>query len=234
MKTNLFFILIVLTVTPITLWGSREPLFRLWMWFNDREAVSASMEHLGIWGVTFLSFLFILQVFLAFIPGQALMVASGFLYGFWGGLLLSWISLVAGGELAFVLARRYGRTFAEKWISPTALARWDRTAQGAGIGFFTISLVMPLMPNDAMCYVAGLGKISHRRFSIANLLGRGIACIFTSAAGAFGLNIPWQVWVVVIFILIGGSLAWLIDRNRTSCFLQGEEHKSIRKKENQT
>jgi uncharacterized membrane protein YdjX (TVP38/TMEM64 family) len=221
MKTNLFFLLTALTAASITLWGSRQPLFRLWMWFSDREAVSASMAHLGVWGVAVLSFLFILQVFLALIPGQALMVASGFLYGFWGGFLLSWLSLVAGGELAFVLARRYGRGFAEKWIPPAVLARWNRTAQGADIGFFTISLVMPLMPNDAMCYVAGLGKISHRRFSIANLLGRGIACTFTSAAGAFGQNIPWQVWAVVVMILTGGSLAWLIDRNRISRFHPG-------------
>jgi uncharacterized membrane protein YdjX (TVP38/TMEM64 family) len=179
------------------------------------------MDQIGIWGPLVLFILFVLQVFLAFIPGQALMVASGFLYGFWGGFLLSLLSLVAGGELAFVLARRYGRSFADKWISPNVLARWDQAAQGAGIRFFTISLVMPLMPNDAMCYVAGLGKISHRRFSIANLLGRGIACVFTSAAGAFGSNFPWQIWITLIAILVAGSIAWLISRTHKSYFLLG-------------
>jgi uncharacterized membrane protein YdjX (TVP38/TMEM64 family) len=149
------------------------------------------------------------------------MVACGYLYGFWGGFLLSWLSLVAGGELAFVLARRYGRAFAEKWIAPNILARWDRAAQGQGVSFFTVSLVMPLMPNDAMCYVAGLGKISHRRFSVANFLGRGIACAFTSAAGAYGANIPWQAWAGLVVILIVGSAAWFIGRNRKSRFLPG-------------
>ena len=221
MKTNLFFKLMLVTAAPLTVWVAREPIFQLWAWFSDQGAVSASMDRLGIWGVLVLAILFILQVFLAFIPGQALMVASGFLYGFWGGFLLSWLSLVAGGEFAFVLARRYGRTFADKWISSDILARWDRAAQGAGISFFAISLVVPIVPNDAMCYVAGLGKISHRRFSIANLLGRGIACVFTSAVGAFGANIPWQIWAMVIVILIAGSLAWLISRNRKSCFLPG-------------
>jgi uncharacterized membrane protein YdjX (TVP38/TMEM64 family) len=221
MKTNLLFKLTLFAGSPIMLWLSREPISALWNWFSDRDAVSASMDHIGIWGPLVLFVLFVLQVFLAFIPGQALMVACGFLYGFWGGFLLSWLSLVAGGEFAFVLARRYGRTFADKWIAPATLARWDRAAQGAGIGFFTISLVMPLMPNDAMCYVAGLGRISHRRFSVANLLGRGIACVFTSAAGAFGANIPWQVWAVLVAILIGASMAWLFSRIRKSCFLLG-------------
>ncbi len=213
MKANLLFKLVLLSGSPIMLWNSREPLFALWNWFSDREAVSASIDHMGLWGPLVLFILFVLQVFVAFIPGQALMVACGFLYGFWGGFVLSWLSLVAGGEFAFLLARRYGRAFAEKWISPDLLGHWDRAARGQGVRFFTLSLVMPLMPNDAMCYVAGLGKISHRRFSIANLLGRGIACAFTSAAGAFGARVPWQVWAVLIVFLIFGSLAWLVSRN---------------------
>lgn len=218
MKTSFFYKLALLTASPILLWASRGHIAAIWKWFSDRDAVSASMDQMGIWAPLVLFVLFVLQVFLAFIPGQALMVACGFLYGFWGGFVLSWLSLVAGGELAFVLARCYGRSFAEKWISPEILARWDRAARGQGISFFTVSLVMPLMPNDAMCYVAGLGKISHRRFSIANLLGRGIACAFTSAAGAFGARIPWQVWAVLIVFLILGSLAWLASRNPGRCF----------------
>ena len=68
----------------------------------------------------------------------------------------------------------------------TVLERWNKAAVGQGVAFFAISLVMPLVPNDAMCYVAGLGTISRIRFSIANLLGRGLACVIASAAGAFG------------------------------------------------
>ena len=221
MKSNLLFKLLLFAGTPVVLWASREPVSVIWMWFSNREAVSASMDHLGIWGPIVLFILFVLQVFLAFIPGQALMVACGFLYGFAGGFLLSWLSLVIGGELAFVLARRCGRTFAEKWISPNVLARWDQAAQGQGIGFFAITLVMPLVPNDAMCYVAGLGRISHRRFSIANLLGRGVACLFTSAVGAFGGGIPWQVWAILISAVIVGGIAWLIVRNRRSYIFIG-------------
>ena len=219
MKSNLLFKLMFVAGTPILLWEARHPLAILWKWFSNRDAVEASMHHLGIWGPVVLFVLFILQVFLAFIPGQALMVASGFLYGFWGGFLLSWISLVVGGEIAFMLARRYGRTFAEKWISSEVLAKWDRTAAGQGIAFFAITLVMPLAPNDAMCYVAGLGKISRIRFSIANLIGRGLACALTSAAGAFGGNIPVQGWVILIGICIAIGIAWMVIRSRNSHLL---------------
>jgi uncharacterized membrane protein YdjX (TVP38/TMEM64 family) len=177
------------------------------------------MQHAGIWGPVILFILFVLQVFLAFIPGQALMVASGYLYGFWGGFLLSWISLVVGGEIAYVFARKYGRLFAERWISPTVLERWNKAAAGQGIVFFTISLFMPLMPNDAMCYVAGLGTISRIRFSTANLLGRGVACIITSAVGAFGGDLSWQGWAVLIAVFVIVGLVWQIAKNRKAHLL---------------
>ena len=216
MKTNFFFKLMVVAGTPLLLWFSREPIAAMWRWFSNRDAVETSMNHLGIWGPAVLFLLFVLQVFLAFIPGQALMVACGFLYGFWGGFLLSWLSLVIGGEIAFVLARRYGRAFASKWIASDVLARWDNASKGQGTAFFAIALVMPLVPNDAMCYVAGLGRISRVRFSIANLLGRGLACALTSAAGAFGGNIPVQAWVILIVICVAIGSAWMIIRNRNA------------------
>jgi uncharacterized membrane protein YdjX (TVP38/TMEM64 family) len=220
MKSQFLLKLLLIAGLPGALWVGREPLAALWMWFSDQEAVTASITRLGVWGTVILAVLFILQVFFAFIPGQALMIACGFLYGFEGGFLLSWLSLVAGGEMAFLLARRYGRAFVERWISPHILARWDKTARGQGVGFFAVSLVLPLVPNDAMCYLAGLGRISHRHFSVANLLGRGVACLFTSALGAFGGRIPWQVWAVLIAILFVAGLVWLVARTRNFAWLK--------------
>ncbi|HMD80468.1 MAG TPA: VTT domain-containing protein, partial [Anaerolineales bacterium] len=149
MKNNFLFKFILFVVAVFALWLSRESISVMWAWISDRETVTSSMQNMGMWGPLVLCCLFILQVFLAFIPGQALMVACGYLYGFWDGFLLSWLSLAIGGEAAFVLARRYGRSFAEKWISPDVLARWDKSAEGQSVGFYTLSLVMPLIPNDA-------------------------------------------------------------------------------------
>ena len=205
------FMLLVTSLTGI--WLARQPLMAIWKWFGNQDAVTASMNHLGLWGPFVLAILFILQVFLAFIPGQALMVACGYLYGFWTGFLLSWLSLVVGSEIAFLLARRHGRPFAEKWISADLLARWNKNADGQGITFYTISLVMPLVPNDAMCYVAGLDRITHRRFTTANLLGRGLACLITSWIGAFGTQAPVYVWIIIIVLGLLAMLAWQFARH---------------------
>jgi len=208
-----FISIFLLIVTLTALYKFHESILNTLSWFGSRDAITTSMEHAGLWGPIVLFILFVLQVFLAFIPGQALMVACGYLYGFWGGFLISWLSLVVGGEIAYILARNYGRPFAEKWISPTVLERWNKASAGQGVAFFAISLVMPLVPNDAMCYVAGLGTISRVRFSIANFLGRGLACIITSAAGAFGGNISWQGWAILVAIFVIIGIAWQIAKS---------------------
>lgn len=197
----------------IAVWIFRIPTMNLLGWFGNREAVVASIQDLGIWGPFVLIILLVLQVFLAFIPGQALMIACGYIYGFGAGFLISWFGLFAGGQAAFFLARYYGRPFAERWISADVLSKWDKAANGQGIGFYALSLILPIFPNDAMCYVAGLGKIQSRRFSIANSLGRGLACLFTSAAGAFGSQLSWQGWVIIAIGIVLACIGWLIVKN---------------------
>jgi uncharacterized membrane protein YdjX (TVP38/TMEM64 family) len=208
--------LIIISLVSIALaeaWNYRQPLMLSLHWFSDLDGIIKSIQGYGIWGPAILFILFILQVFFALIPGQALMVASGYIYGFTGGMLLTWTSLVIGGQAAFWLARLYGRPFAEKWISPAILDRWDKSAAGQGIGFYVITLVLPFFPNDGMCYVAGLGNMSSRRFLIANIIGRGIASFLTVIVGAFAKQIPVLIWIFAAGFIFLGLIGWAAMRH---------------------
>ena len=204
--------LIIISLISIILaesWNYRQLLVLVLHWFSDINAVTKSIQGYGFWGPAILFVLFILQVFFALIPGQALMVASGYVYGLTGGILITWTSLVVGGQAAFWLARRYGRPFAEKWVSAPILDRWDKSAVGQGIGFYVITLVLPFFPNDGMCYIAGLGNISFRRFLIANILGRGIASFLTVLVGAYAKQIPALLWVFLAGFIVLGIIGWI-------------------------
>jgi len=205
--------LVLIFIALFFVWILRQPILAALKWVCNREALTESLQSIGIWGAAALFALLILQVFLALIPGQALMVACSYLYGFWGGLLLTWTSLVVGGQAAFWLARRHGRPFAEHWVSPQVLSKWDKAAKGQKIPFFVAALVLPIFPNDAMCYVAGLGKISSRRFMLANMLGRGIACLLASIVGAYGTQIPTPIWFSVAVLITGLCIGWKVFKN---------------------
>ncbi len=203
----------VSVITSLVLvWIFWQPIVTSLVWISDREALTESVQRMGIWGPVVLFILLVLQVFLAFIPGQALMITCAYLYGFWGGWLISWVSLVAGGEAAFMLARRYGRPFAERWIDTATLSRWDKTAVGQGIVFYTLAMILPIFPNDAMCYVGGLANITPRRFLFANMLGRGFTCLLSSFVGVFGSQIPMWGWVLAAAIVLVLCIGWFINK----------------------
>jgi 1-acyl-sn-glycerol-3-phosphate acyltransferase len=201
-------------IAMFAMWIFRQPILITLNWISNREAVTTSLQPLGIWGPVALFVLLILQVFLAFIPGQALMVACSYLYGFWYGLFLAWTGLFVGGQAAFWLARCYGRPFAERWVSPQVLAEWDKAAKDQTVPFYVAALVLPIFPNDAMCYVAGLGKISSRRFTLANMLGRGIACLLASIVGAYRTQIPLSIWIGTAIIVTFICITWKLLNNR--------------------
>jgi uncharacterized membrane protein YdjX (TVP38/TMEM64 family) len=215
MSFRKFLVAVSILAGLVILWVYRGSVVLSMQWFGDMDAVIKSIKGFGLWGPAVLFVLFILQTFFAFIPGQVLMVASGYLYGFTGGILITWGSLVIGGQAAFWLARRYGRPSAEKWVSKPLLDRWDKSAAGQGVGFYVVTLVMPFFPNDAMCYVAGLGNISFRRFMLANILGRGVASFLTVVVGALADQIPSLVWIFVGGFVILGILGWFAVRRYT-------------------
>jgi uncharacterized membrane protein YdjX (TVP38/TMEM64 family) len=100
-------------------------------------------------------------------------------------------------------------------VPASTLDKWDKSAAGQGIGFYVVTLVMPFFPNDAMCYVAGLGSMSFRRFLIANILGRSIASFLTVLVGAYSEQIPGLLWIAVIAFILLGIVGWIAARHYT-------------------
>lgn len=189
-------------------WLAREPLERFMLWVVDREAVAEYFRSHGHWGMIVYLSLLILQVIVALIPGQALVFAAGYVFGFVPTLLVTIPVAVASSQLAFFLARRYGRPIAYRLASQKAIDRWEEMARHQGILFYFLAFNLPIFPADAMCYVAGLGTISGSRFLLANFLGRLVSTIFTVALGAYGFNLPGWFWVTVIIVVLFFYFGW--------------------------
>ena len=179
------------------LWWFRSPLLVFLSTLRDQQAISVFVRQMGMAGPAVLFSLLVAQVFLAVIPGHTLMIAGGYVYGFAQGALLTATSTILGSQLAFWLTRRCGRNVVKCLASPTAIARWDRLAAHQGGMFFFFTFVLPFFPSDLMCYIAGLGKVSPRSFFVANVFGRLPCAIVLTLIGAYGLQLPLHIWLVV-------------------------------------
>ena len=210
MKTKNIIIALVLLAVIVFY---RQPISNLLHIISDQEAVSAYLQSYGVWGPVVLFILMVAQVFVAVIPGHALMVTAGYVYGM-TGLFVIIVSTILGSQIAFFIARQYGRNLIYKLASPQIIERWDSMARNQGIMFYFFAFVLPIFPSDLMCYVAGLGKISARRFLVANALGRTIVAIGITIIGMYGLNPPLAFWLVFIGGMLALFIGWFVFKRR--------------------
>ncbi|MFN3491822.1 MAG: TVP38/TMEM64 family protein [Anaerolineales bacterium] len=178
---------------------------------TDQQAVSEYLQSFGVLGPVVLFCLLIAQVFIAVIPGHALIVTAGYVYGTLG-LSIVIASTILGSEIAFFIARRYGRDLIYKLASQQTIDKWDKVAQNQGVLFYFFRFLLPIFPNDLMCYVAGLGTISPGRFFIAKTLGRTCTAVTLTFIGISGFNPPAWFWMAAALGIIGLFIGWTIYR----------------------
>ena len=197
----------------------RQPLVELLHIISDQQAVSEYLKSYGALGPVVLFVLMVAQVFVAVIPGHALMVTAGYVYGGLG-LFVVIASTILGSQVAFMVARWYGRDLINKLASPEIIERWNKAAQNQGIVFFFFAFVLPIFPSDLMCYVAGLATISPKRFLIANILGRTCCAVFVTLIGIYGMHPPVEFWAIAIAAILIFFAGCALYKKQNSLHLQ--------------
>jgi uncharacterized membrane protein YdjX (TVP38/TMEM64 family) len=169
--------------------------------FEDSQHVVTWVRGRGPWRPLAIVALEIGQVLLAPIPGQAVGVAAGYLYGTLWGTLYCLLGMAAGSWMAFRLARVYGRPLVERLVPHQTLTWLDAGAQGRGLFFFALVFLLPFLPDDLACFVAGLTAIPIPALMLVAITARAPGILVSSwvGANAEGLNAAQRV------ILIAGS-----------------------------
>jgi len=195
-------------------WGYRVPLWHAVSMIGNPQAIAELLQQYKSYGLLVLALLMLAQVFLALIPGQALVIASGYLYGAPMTIAVVATTSILGSQLAFWLARRCGRPLIDKLASPKVIERWDRLAGNCGPGFFFLTFLLPVFPSDMMCYVAGLGKVSSKGFFAANFAGRLLSSLAFTLFGAFGFRPPLWFWITFAICLTIILSSWAIYKKK--------------------
>ena len=188
----------------MALWIWRRPLIAMFSLVGDHEAIVAYLHEYGLAAFVVLFILLFLQVFLAPIPGHAFIVAGGYVYGFWPSTLLTLDSTVIATQLAFIITRHYGLPLVKRLASEKFIDRWNKVAGNRGGVFFFFAFILPIFPSDFMCYIAGLGKISHRDFFLANFFGRFFIAAVLTSIGSHGFARPFEfaLGIAVLYALL--------------------------------
>lgn len=170
----------------------------------DAEALRAWIGQFGAFAPLVFVVVQLLQVILAPIPGQVLALVAGYLFGPVWGTVYSMTGVVVGSLVAFTIAKRYGRAAVEQLIHDDLVDRFDGFVERVGAPGLFVFVVFPGLPDDAVCFLAGLTKMRLRTFALLIAFGRLPAYVLTVYAGgslASGrLSEAWAAIVVVVLL----------------------------------
>ncbi|PIE82164.1 MAG: hypothetical protein CSA11_01510 [Chloroflexi bacterium] len=208
---------VIILIVIVLLWQVRDGVWDLISLVGDQEAVSAYLISYGAWGPLALAVAQLLQVLVAVIPGHVFLIAAGYVYGFWPGLILNMICIVAASQLGFALARWAGRPVVDRLADKETLDKWYAIGEKQGFMFFTIAFVLPMFPTDMMNFVAGLTGIRGTQFLAANILGRLPSAIMLTMIGAYGIRFESWHWVTIglfaaVVYIIGRTVVYRIEK----------------------
>ncbi|MEW5816867.1 MAG: TVP38/TMEM64 family protein, partial [Spirochaetota bacterium] len=196
---------IFILAVGISVWIFRK---ELWAIFSTPEKLKAWVRGYGLAGpLVFIGLQFI-QVVIFVIPGEIPQVAGGYLFGIWLGLLYSLTGITFGSLFNFFLARFLGQPFIQKTIGKEKIDKFDGIIGSKRIktAFFLL-FVIPGIPKDVLCYVAGLSSMSFQPFLLISLAGRlpGILGSVFMGNAASG-----EKWFIAASVLAAATLLFLL------------------------
>jgi uncharacterized membrane protein YdjX (TVP38/TMEM64 family) len=147
---------------PILLIGLIIIIFVLTIVFGAGEKLSALREwiqSLGAFGPAIFVGLYVLGVVIG-IPGLALTVAAGGLFGSWLGIILVSLSATIGASFSFLIARYFAREAVADWLSRREkFKKLDVMTEEHGAMIVAITRLVPIFPFNLLNYGFGLTKI---------------------------------------------------------------------------
>jgi uncharacterized membrane protein YdjX (TVP38/TMEM64 family) len=194
---------LVVTFAAVTVAVQRYASFLL-----DAEWMRAWIRQFGVFAPLALILIQALQVIVAPIPGQIIALAAGYVFGPVAGLVYSLTGVVIGSAIAFSLAKRFGRPVVEQLVHEEVIARFDGFVDHVGIAGLLGVVIVPGLPDDAICFVSGLTKWRLRTFLAVIAVGRLPAYVLTVYAGgklaAGQIRLALVVLGFVVFVSVVG------------------------------
>lgn len=178
--------------------------------FGDPQRVTDFVDGAGPWAPVVFIGIQIGQVFAAPVPGQVTGFVGGFLFGATMGAVYATIGGTIGCTLVFILARRLGRPFVEHFVRARVLNRFDYIIDQSGALALLLIFVVPIFPDDLICYIAGLTRIPIRQLVLVAFVGRipGYIAFSLTGAGAAESNTTLVVVVVAAIVIAAGVAFW--------------------------
>lgn len=205
------------SITALLCW---EYLPGLLAWLADARAVRAFVsDHAFVSRLAMLG-INIVQVLLAFLPGEPVELASGYAFGFWEGTALCLVASGLATSAIYWATRRWGWKLVGLFFDRSLFDRfsWLKSAKRLELIMLIVFLI-PGTPKDFLTYFAGLTNMRFLPVVLIATFGRipsiVTSTITASAVGSGNWPLVACTLVASAFLFAVGGLMYRRLRSRT-------------------
>ena len=146
-------------------------------YFRDPKALQRVIAKAGVYGPLVFIVFQAFQVLFPILPGGVSGSLAMLCFGTWKGFFYSYIGVLIGSSIAFLLVRKYGKRLLRHFVDQKTFDKYDQKLQDSKnfAKLFAIGIFLPIAPDDLLCMIAGLSSISFWKFFWIIVIGKPIS-----------------------------------------------------------
>lgn len=173
-------------------------LFMIYLYYigalASQETLSTYIQKAGLWGPPLFIILQIMQTVVPIIPGALTSVAGVYIYGHLVGTIYNYIGIVIGCYILFYLTKTHGKRFV---LAVVSQKQYDKYIGWLDKGkkfeyFFIAMMISPVSPADFLCMLAGLTKMSYKKYMTIIILTKPITLVAYTFGLTYLINLFWK------------------------------------------
>ena len=168
---------------------------------SDVEIIKKLILDSGAFGVLICFLMLIFQVVILPAPAIVFYLAITAVYGSLNAFIICSLATILGSVIAFLIGRFFGKKAVVWCIGTEDTEKYSKLLNDKGKVPFIMMQLLPFFPDDILCMIAGLSKMTLKFFLAVIILVRPIYIAFVCFLGT-GEIIPYSGWGIAVWGLI--------------------------------
>ena len=204
-----FFVL--MAVTMYFLWPYVKEIFEP----GGTQNLIARIREAGFAGVGILFGVQLLQVIVAFIPGEVTAVVAGMLYGPWLGGLLILVGGAVASAIVYWIVHLLGAPFVQDLVPKGFLAKFEEYERNGKFSVIVFVLfLIPGLPKDVFTYIIGLTDMKCSTFVLLSTVARAPGVLVTTYAASGIATGDYMESIIIFAVFAAIAVVGLIFRDK--------------------
>lgn len=181
----------------------------LWPYISDVfseggvDRLVERVRNAGPLGVLMLLGMQLLQIIVAFIPGEVVQIAAGLMYGPWLGALIIIVGCFISSAIIFKIVHALGAPFVQSMVPMKYLEKFRAFERSGKLTAVVLVLfLIPGLPKDVFTYLVPLTEMKMKPFLIVTCVAR-IPGVLVSTFAASGFANGHVEMSIALFVAVG-------------------------------